>query len=63
MSWSSSVSAGGPFRRVFGLTEEPGLGELPLLLGVGLSLFAVEDGIRGYRGRMDGFRGFEVLGG
>ena len=54
------MSAGGPFRRVFGLTDGPGSGELPLLLAVDLCLFAAEDGICDSRGGKNG--GFEVLG-
>ena len=51
-SWCSSNSVGGPFRRVFGLTDTPGLGGLLLLSEVGLSLLVPAGGIFNCRRRV-----------
>ena len=50
MSWCSSIKVGGPLRRVFGLTVFPGLGELPLLSEVDLSLLEPPGAIFGFWG-------------
>lgn len=42
ISWSTSGVAVGPFRRVFGLTDVPGFGELLELSELGLLMMWVE---------------------
>jgi hypothetical protein len=59
MSWCSSMSVGGPLRRVFGLAAVVELGEFLELSGVDLSLLGAAKGIvSGYkdvRGESEGW--------
>jgi hypothetical protein len=51
MSWCSSISVGGPLRRVFGLVTVAELGEFLELSGMDLSLLGAAIGIvSGYKG-------------